>query len=80
MGAYTRRSDAALPECPFYQSDPGNRSRKIIQCEGITDSSCVRQCFDTAADRRAFEGRFCCAAYARCKVYAAIILAKYEGA
>ncbi len=74
-----RERDRLLPECPFYGSDFGARSsRRHIACEGITEESRIRLYFDSPAQVRSYEVRHCCGAYRRCKIFAAIMLAKYE--
>lgn len=55
--------------CPFFRG----HTYTEVGCEGITPDCTIKLCFPNPALLRAHEKIFCCASFANCELYAAII-------
>lgn len=63
--------------CPFYNYSESRRHK--INCEGITDGSCISLFFQSRKDFQIQMDVFCCEHYVKCEVYNMLMAAKYSG-
>lgn len=70
------KNQPLLPQCPFWlehQPDP-----RQIRCEGIIDPCSTALVFQGSQRRHEYAAFMCCNQYRHCKIFAAIMLSRYE--
>lgn len=65
-----------IAECPFFKGYERNR-KTVITCEGLTESSNIKQVYRARKEGDIQFNTFCAACYKKCELYNAIMEASY---